>query len=538
MGVIKQIKFTQKVLKKFLLILFCSCTLLGVALLVFYQQQINNNTIILNAEERHAVNLQRKVMIIQLATVVSDLLFLSEQGAVKSLLTVNDPDTRDLLNSDFRSFSKFKKHYDQIRLLDNNGQEVIRVNHNNGNPKSVLGDKLQSKQKRYYFKDTHTLNKGEVYISPFDLNIEQGKVEKPLKPMIRFGTPVFDQSGRKLGIALLNYQGEKILELIRDIGSESYGKFMLINPQGYWLQHPNHEKEWGFMFAERAGENFAQQCPKAWQQIQTKPSGYIQTTRGGYTFATIRPLDSQFISSTGAANAFDPSIEKTSSSDYYWKLVSFVATNTLNAHATSQRKNFFLLATALSVIALVTSWLLAVAITKREHYRQRMFSMAHFDALTGLPNRTLLYDRLNQSLLLAKRKKSSGALLYMDLDRFKQVNDSLGHAAGDELLVAVSKRLTTCCRESDTVARIGGDEFTIVINDINDTNGCKVIAEKIIDELSRPFTLQQGEVQIGASIGIAIFPECGETADILLKRADKAMYKVKNNDKNSYEFAD
>lgn len=162
--------------------------------------------------------------------------------------------------------------------------------------------------------------------------------------------------------------------------------------------------------------------------------------------------------------------------------------------------------------------------------------LATHDALTALPNRAFLHDRLHASLARAQRVATSVALLYVDLDHFKPVNDSLGHEVGDELLQSVAARLTSCVRKSDIVARLGGDEFAILLDDIHDPQEAGWIAGNLIASLSRPFLLAGQHVYISASVGIACSPDDGKTAETLLRHADTAMYKAKDEGKNDYRF--
>lgn len=175
-------------------------------------------------------------------------------------------------------------------------------------------------------------------------------------------------------------------------------------------------------------------------------------------------------------------------------------------------------------------------ITAQKETRERIQYMAHYDALTGLPNRALFYDRLQQALILAKRNRGGLALLFMDLDGFKKVNDTQGHQAGDLLLVEVARRLSQCIRESDTVARLGGDEFTVILNNAHEQHSVSHIAEKIIAEISRPFDLGGESAHIGISIGISRYTEDASSEDELVKNADEAMYAAKSAGKNTYRF--
>ncbi len=175
-------------------------------------------------------------------------------------------------------------------------------------------------------------------------------------------------------------------------------------------------------------------------------------------------------------------------------------------------------------------------ISERKEIEQKMKHQAYHDALTGLPNRKLFEDRLELSINHAERGHKMLALMFIDLDNFKNVNDSLGHLYGDILLQQVSERLKECLREEDTVARIGGDEFTIIIGEMKSENAVIAVAEKIISTLSRPFQLRKHEAFIGASIGITIYPHDGTESHVLVKNADLAMYKAKESGKNKFHL--
>ena len=175
-------------------------------------------------------------------------------------------------------------------------------------------------------------------------------------------------------------------------------------------------------------------------------------------------------------------------------------------------------------------------ITERKHAEERISFQAYHDLLTQLPNRALFKDRLSVALSQAQRNGRRVAVLFIDLDRFKLINDSLGHAEGDELLKSVATRLQACVRRSDTLARLGGDEFTILLPDLNDAEDAALIAQKVIDELRRPLIVGGEEIRPTASIGIALYPDDGIEAESLVKHADIAMYHVKAGGKDGYAF--
>jgi diguanylate cyclase (GGDEF)-like protein/PAS domain S-box-containing protein len=175
-------------------------------------------------------------------------------------------------------------------------------------------------------------------------------------------------------------------------------------------------------------------------------------------------------------------------------------------------------------------------ITDRKEAELRVRYMALHDALTGLPNRTLLEDRLVQAIALARRNQRSVAVLMLDLDRFKNVNDSFGHYVGDRLLEAVSKRLQASLRDSDILARLGGDEFVIGVPMVADNGGIETVAQKVLSTLGEPFRIEGHELQVSTSIGISVYPSDGENSEALLQFADAAMYEAKKKRRGTYYF--
>ena len=175
-------------------------------------------------------------------------------------------------------------------------------------------------------------------------------------------------------------------------------------------------------------------------------------------------------------------------------------------------------------------------ISERKRAEEIINFQLYHDLLTNLPNRALFRDRLNLAISQARRQDSQLAVMFLDMDRFKVINDSLGHLAGDQLLQAVAGRLTTCLRDSDTLARVGGDEFNLLIPDIAGREDAVMIATKIFDQLKQPVQLEGHEVFVSFSIGIALFPQDGASMEVLIKNADMAMYHTKSHGKNGYEF--
>ncbi|MCG7900191.1 MAG: EAL domain-containing protein [Candidatus Thiodiazotropha weberae] len=173
---------------------------------------------------------------------------------------------------------------------------------------------------------------------------------------------------------------------------------------------------------------------------------------------------------------------------------------------------------------------------ERKDYEDQIWQQANFDSLTGLSNRNLFLDRLDHALAYAQRQQTMVALLFIDLDRFKYVNDALGHVTGDQLLQEAARRLRLCVREMDTVSRLGGDEFTVILPAISEGQSVARVAASILNELSRPFDLAAQETHVSASIGITIYPQDGSDSGMLLQHADTAMYQAKEDGRNTYRF--
>jgi len=174
--------------------------------------------------------------------------------------------------------------------------------------------------------------------------------------------------------------------------------------------------------------------------------------------------------------------------------------------------------------------------TQSQAMVKKMTHQTHHDFLTNLPNRVLLNDRLEQAIVQAKRRGSTLAVMFLDLDKFKHINDSIGHEMGDKLLQSVAKRLSDCVRSSDTISRLGGDEFLILVSEANSATDASLTAEKVINVLAPPHIVGKHELHITTSIGIAIYPGDGETAQALMQSADTAMYQAKEHGRNNYQF--
>lgn len=270
--------------------------------------------------ERLNVELGRTAIVRTLSGVADDLRYLAEQSESRALFDPRNRDARRQLSEAFRIFARQKRMFEQVRFLDVRGAEIVRVNSAAGSAVVVPDAELQDKADRYYFRDVIRLEPGEVYASPLDLNIEHGEIELPLRPVMRFGTPVTDRTGNKVGVLVLNYRGDTLLHVFRTAVANIGDHAMLLNRDGYWLSSPNRDEEWGFMLGH--GRSFAAAHPQAWQRISERDSGSIPANDALYTFTTL--------SAAWAARSEVPSgAAPTSRDGERWKIVARIPSERL-----------------------------------------------------------------------------------------------------------------------------------------------------------------------------------------------------------------
>ena len=358
--------------RRFLIIFLSFGVLIGGITMLVYYTEVKSDRTINEARETNIVSLLMQVITSDFKSVVSDLMILSEKNELRTMLESDEVAHRRALAEEFLSYSKRKGLYDQIRFLDETGMEVVRINFNDGKPASVRENKLQSKGKRYYFKDAFQLEQGEVFVSPLDLNIERGKIEQPLKPMIRFGTPVFDSHGRKRGIVLLNYFGAKMIRDLERAHVSSQGQLMLLNRDGFRLKCPIPEHEWGFMYEDRSDRTFGNAFPEAWHRISGAESRQFYDADGLFTFTTVYPLSEAQKSSTGSSKAFEASTAQLTSKDYFWKIVSRVSPDILKAASRRVLGILLLLDAVLVVLLAIGSLFVTRANVRRKQAEEQL----------------------------------------------------------------------------------------------------------------------------------------------------------------------
>lgn len=531
----KKINIDKAILKYFFLIFASittvSCWIIG----VFYSLESKEYIKKIEFAEQAHLQLQLDLISNNFESISSDLLFLTKQNELLHLVNTNKTTYKEWIAKEYLELCKEKQIYDQIRFIDQEGMEVIRVNYNNGTPVIVPENNLQYKGERYYFHNSLSLNENELFISPLDLNMEKGLIDTPLKPMIRFGSPVVDNNGDKSGVVILNYLADNILKSLEKTNKTSFGHLMLLNSDSYWLYSSVKNNEWGFMIKERSTRKFSNNYPDLWEKILSSNTFQIHNDNGLFTVATIYPLSTELQTTSGSL--FFPASKGNglTTNQYFWKLISHISTEELQQGLSPLLVKLLIIAFWVTLLITVPSWIIARTIVQRKKHHKELYRSASYDKLTNLPNRSLFESTLQQTLKDSRNFNLSFAVMFIDLDGFKAVNDTLGHDAGDQLLSLAATRLLNCVRTSDLVARLGGDEFTVILSNLFKPEDSETIARKMIDELARPFILSAGEATISASIGISIYPNNGDNTSILLSKADDAMYYAKNIGKNCYK---
>ena len=379
----KQRVSLRTVARRALVIFLPLATLLGGVLAVFYYINVRAERRIITSTEPRVAELQRETIARNFQSIISDVMILSQSESLRKILDGHEGSKNELAN-EFFAFSERKRCYDQLRYLDGTGMEIVRVNFNDGKPSRVPDEKLQSKGNRYYFTDAFALNKGEVFVSPLDLNVEHGVIERPLKenvhpgeaafvdsiwrqakgekyvkPIIRFATPVCNSDGQKKGIVLANFLGVQLTNVFNEIGRNSLGRCFLVNRDGFWLKGPNCEVEWGFMREHDKEQTFGNTFREAWPRISKQESGQFYTADGLFTFTSIYPLLEGLKTSTGSGQAFKASTDRLKAGEYCWKVVSHIPPSVLCAKGNALAGLLLTIGGLLTIILAGSSWLLA-----------------------------------------------------------------------------------------------------------------------------------------------------------------------------------
>lgn len=431
----------KAILKQFLSTFLPLTFLVGSVLLIIHRAETKAQKDAIAINEIRNVDLQVKTAASDILLIKSDLMFLAHQNELQTLL--NQPTDknqagklRQAIAKEYSYLAQYKQLYFEVRFLDISGTEIVRINFNNDQASIVPDKKLQIRIKRYWFQDTIPLKSGEVFISPLDLIFEHNKLAQPIKPTIRFATPVFDAHGQKRGVVVLDYRGKKFIDNLDKKNSTTLGETWLLNTDGYWLKGPKPEDEWGFMYENRKDKTFGHNFPDAWQQIATQEAGQLQTSDGLFTFKTLYPVLAvkQAKSSTGATRIHEYSHGKIDVQSYRWKIVTYVAATILNRRSRSSFNRLLLFYIALIGLIGVGSWVLTLSRLRRQE--------SDIELQATLADLTTIIDHLADGLLVTDRvgqiTRFNPALLRMfrlgDVDLKGKSCAQIGQAEIDKLV--------------------------------------------------------------------------------------------------------
>jgi PAS domain S-box-containing protein len=363
-GSIEKIVKNPAIIKQFFKLFLPSLFILLAIVFSSVYPDIKNRLATLEAREVEQIGLSSSNITVEFESITADLKLLANNLSLKRYLDSDGEANRADVVQTFLDWAREKQIYDQVRYLDASGMETFRINLEKGSPLNVTGNALQNKAGRYFFKDTIKLGRGEIFVSPLDLNIEHDQIEQPYKPMIRFGTPVFDSAGRKRGIVLLNYFGNRMLHNFKKFSAIDQDAMVLLNRDGYWLSAPKAEDEWGFMF--KSQRSFANRFPDEWKAITSGERGNLRTPRGLFVYATVYPLLPQLRSSTGSPLPTGSSEKELLRGEYFWKIVSYTPPELLPSASLKQYPVFFSLFLGAIVLIAFGSGYLANSLVKRE----------------------------------------------------------------------------------------------------------------------------------------------------------------------------
>jgi diguanylate cyclase (GGDEF)-like protein len=524
---------------------------------------------------------------ILMAEVVRNLQLLTSMPAARSVLEGGrEPFDRripeDNLAEVFSSMLALNQQYFQIRLigLANNGLELVRVDRDAGQLSRVEGEQLQEKAQYPYVYKTQRLKPGQIFQSEIVINHELGAHQGVGKPTMQFATPIASKTGETQGLVVINVDLDGLFDLLQKDLPKNISLY-LTNEQGDFLIHPDQTQEFGFDRGRRilmqedfpqTGGLFEEETDHLVLQLPApsvvSPGRAKGTLTGANMMAAFMTLPfgdyapERFVV-LGLSLPMRSVLAGTQS--LAWNIVKIVIGFSLlaiivavvtsravtkplqNMVAALQQFSSDHVRHVLPVLKNDEFGMLARSFNEMQHLLKNHLDTLHekemhlqfmvqHDALTNLPNRLMLFDRLQHAIERARRGSKQVALIFIDLDRFKDINDSMGHAAGDKVIKFAALRLGHFLRSGDTVARLGGDEFVIVLEEIENTQQVAVIVLKLLQELQQPIRLENRDLYLSASMGISLFPSDGDDAETLLRNADSAMYRSKADGRNTFHF--
>ena len=469
----------------------------------------------MQTEKMISVKLSSEVLTDWMAQALEEIRFLSSARNVTEFINEPTPQNRLEVAQRIYHFSDATASYDQIRILDLNGKELIRVDYEEDAPLIISEEELQDKSDRYYFIECKKLSKGEFYISPLDLNIENDEIEIPYNPMIRVCTPLIDINMKIKGFLIFNYKAAEMLEKFSEIDEN----LMLVNSDGYWLRSPNSDDEWAFMFDRN--ETFNARYPEEWLTILSSSSGFYKSKNGLWTFETIEPLKSALEDAPHLAVSDKTDTIIQSEERYFWEVISRISPESLSDMRMKILLPVLFVILVLLPVIYFALWNLNRRIELERQADERIRFMATHDMMTGLFNRAFFEAEMER---LDSSRSHPISIFAFDVNNLKVVNDTYGHLEGDQLIKNTAEILKQTFRSEDIVARVGGDEFAALLPN-TDHIGSQDIMGRLLTNIDK-FNRRDGVRKVSVAIGTANSVEMKDLESVL-KQADESMYAMK-----------
>lgn len=517
-----------------------------------------------------------------IADITKDLLFISQLPAINEIAssqTLQTTQHRERLATALAGFLRSHEEYNQVRFIGarDHGRELVRLDKSQNSVHVVEGLALQEKAHYSYVYNTLQLKPGSVFVSGIRLNKERGLLDGYGKPSVIVATPVYSPDNTVFGVIVINVDLEKMFSLIETDVPEGID-VIATNSAGDYILHPNPDKTFGFDKGMRimmqddmpisqrifSGESsrLVAEVPDLYSPDKqavislTKVPFAMESDEKYIVLGLVSNLDAVLADSRKLGIT---SLQISVTFGVLFVLLSLMLARKITTPlqrmattfarfkqgdpvpelSTNRDDELGLLARNFSIMAKK----LNAQLHELNSQRQYLHKVAHHDALTGLPNRILLEDRIEQALISARRDKVEIAVMLVDLDGFKPINDKYGHDIGDKLLQECAARMLTCIRETDTAARYGGDEFMIIISardlqlrGMSARHLSRQVAEKVRNALNQGFKIENFLLNISCSIGIALYPQDGDEKNTLIKHADLAMYYAKSTGRNNVKL--
>ncbi|WP_278956188.1 diguanylate cyclase domain-containing protein [Aquipseudomonas alcaligenes] len=469
----------------------------------------------------------------------------------------------------FETLMRVHPEYMQIRLISaaGHGLEQVRVDRDGEQPLRIPYPGLQEKGHFDYVFDTLRLPPGQVRLSPIVINHELGTHSGVGRPTLHVSTPVAGADGQPSALIVINIDLNQLFDQLRSDLPAHYQVY-LSNRWGDLLIHPDQRRTFGF---DQGRRRFLQdEFPDVQQLLDTHTESLIGRSDGKDTslvaafvrLATNAGNRESFVV-LGLAQPEEYVLKESSRlgeriiqvvifASLLAVLIATIASRALTSSLkrinlavqqfARERKSAPLPVQRQDELGQLARSFVQMQEEIVEHLeelsrsRNALEHLARHDPLTGLPNRRVFFERLEHALAAARRSAKPLAVLFVDLDHFKQLNDSLGHSIGDRVLQSVANLLRSATRESDTVARLGGDEFVILIEQLDDPGRVVAVLHKLHERFQLPMLLDGHEVKVQASMGVSLFPRDGDDIESLVQQADRAMYVAKNAGRNTYSY--